>query len=149
MRKTNGKYNYNIESLTREDDLSYYLLGAFITDGCVKVLKDYKYATITSKDEDWLKQIRDILCPEKPIHQRKNNLRNIYILNINNTLMCDWLIAHNCVPAKSRMVELPDIPKQYLPDFIRGCMDGDGSLGTYRCHSKSNGDHIRRNCSFA
>ena len=29
------KYTYNSDVFTNEDDVSYYLLGAFMTDGCV------------------------------------------------------------------------------------------------------------------
>lgn len=147
MKKKNGKYNYNIEAFTNCDDISYYLLGAFITDGCVSDCKTYKVATISSKDEEWLQTIRDIICPDKPVHNRNDG--KIYVLQVNNTLICDWLIAHDCVPNKSRTVTFPQIPKKYLADFIRGCMDGDGSIGTYNCFSKSNGYHIRRNCSIS
>jgi len=30
------KYKYNIRTLTNENDISYYILGAFMSDGCIR-----------------------------------------------------------------------------------------------------------------
>src|ERR1700677_3649674 len=50
-------YNYNTSVFTNENAISYYLLGAFITDGSVR--KSGNRVEITSMDKEWL----TILCP--------------------------------------------------------------------------------------
>jgi hypothetical protein len=119
---------YNLKTFQNEDDISYYLLGAFITDGCVSVLPTKKQAILASKDEDWISLIRDFICPEMPI-KHQNNCSKIVICN---TKIADWLISKECVPHKSLTVKFPNIPEKYIPDFIRGCIDGDGTLGMYK-----------------
>jgi len=47
------------------------------------------------------------------------------------------LICLGVVPRKSRILECPDVPTQYIPDFFRGVMDGDGSVECGR-HNRIN-----------
>ena len=35
-------------------------------------------------------------------------------------------------PAKSKILEEINIPKEYFWDFLRGCIDGDGSIGVFQ-----------------
>lgn len=128
------KYTYNVDVFYNEDAISYYLLGVFMTDGCVfkhtKYSKSYR-ANIVSKDEDWLISIREIICPQLYIARKK---KNIFELRIYNQEIVNWLISKGCVPRKSLVIQMPQVPSQYLPDFIRGCVDGDGciSISNYK-----------------
>jgi len=129
MRKcTPQKYNYNFQTFYKEDFLSYYLLGAFITDGCIYISKDRpnkKCIDLTSKDKDWLEIINKYICPDKPILKHG---KNCYKLTCYSTELANWFISKGCGPRKSLIVNFPNIPIQFLSDFIRGCWDGDGSL---------------------
>lgn len=118
---------YNLQTFLNENEISYYLLGAFITDGCVSILPTKKQAILASNDEDWLSLIRDYICPEMPV-KKQNNCHKLVICN---TQIANWLISKKCVPHKSLTVKFPTIPERYLPDFLRGCIDGDGTIGTY------------------
>lgn len=121
------KYKYDLSAFYAENDVSYYLLGAFITDGNVSLRKgkpNAKSCSIASKDKNWLELIRDLICKDLPI--RYNN--RCYVLDIYSTELGDWFISKGCVPNKSLIVKMPTVPMVYLPDFIRGCMDGDGSI---------------------
>src|ERR1019366_94122 len=123
-------YKYKLETLTAENDISYYLLGAFITDGCIHVAKTKKSpisASIASCDYDWLELIRKQLCPKKPIIKTETCFRTFYTYK----KMTDWFIDHGVLPNKSLTCKVPNIPEQFIPDFLRGCIDGDGSLGLY------------------
>jgi hypothetical protein len=119
--------NYNTQALLNNDDISYYLLGAFITDGCVS--KKNNVVTITSVDQDWIKNIANILAPNNNIYLYK---KKYYQLNLCNKEIKQWFIENCCVPNKSLTVQLPNIPKKYISDFIRGCIDGDGTLSLYK-----------------
>jgi len=119
------KHNYNLDLFFNEDDISYYLLGALIADGCVN--NKTCRITLTSADLDWIELIKNMICPTIKLEM----VGNSYRININSKQLKTWLIDHRCVPKKSLTVKFPIIPNQYLPDFLRGCIDGDGSLGRY------------------
>lgn len=107
-----------------------------MTDGCVHQSKDRpnrKSATLTSKDKDWLEAVNQYICPNKPL--LKHGL-NCYRLMYMSTSMADWFISHGCGPRKSLTLQFPKLPEQYLPDFIRGCWDGDGSLSFTKSGNK-------------
>lgn len=118
------KYIYNLNTFLKKDGASFYLLGAFLTDGCVDGAYKIKLA---SKDYNWLVDIKNLICKDLPI----SNDRGTYVLKIYNKQIVNWFISYGCVPHKSLVVNFPKIPKKYLPDFFRGCLDGDGSLGSY------------------
>lgn len=122
------KYQYELETFYRGDAISYYLLGAFMTDGCVSIDSKTKTKGITSlhsNDKDWLELINAYICPEKKIVPFSENC---HALIINSIELAHWLIDQGCTPAKSLTLQFPNIPTEYLIDFIRGCWDGDGTL---------------------
>ena len=125
-----AKYTYNINAFLHEDAISYYLLGAFMTDGCIHTVKSrqsVRYATFDSSELDWMIKLRDIISPNHTIFKERTTHR----LAIHNNTITDWLISKGCTPRKSLTLQYPKIPDEYLPDFLRGCWDGDGCIGTY------------------
>ena len=122
-----SKYTYNEELFKNPSELTYYILGVFITDGCID--KRLSSANLCVKDLKWLTDIKNIICPEKPIHNDKN--RTTYALHIHNKCIINWLIANQCIPAKSLIVKMPNIPQKHLSHFVRGVIDGDGLVGYY------------------
>lgn len=140
------RHKYYLETFFKENNLSYYLLGVFYSDGNVRVLPGNKgRAQIGSKDYDWLVDINNYISPEKPIEKG----RTCYLATYNSIEITNWLITHGCIPNKSLTLEIPPIPEKYIPDFIRGCWDGDGTLGIYRRMSKTQGyETTRVSCSI-
>lgn len=136
----NNKYEYNTKTFTKEDDISYYLLGAFITDGNVSfntshsASKKYYSCELKSADHDWITQLSEI-CGKNLSLKKANNSKCLR-LRIHNTIIGEWLIANECIPNKTLKVKFPNVPNTYLADFIRGCWDGDGSLSYFK---RSNG----------
>lgn len=105
-----NKYKYNLQTFYNLDHISYYILGAFMTDGCVYISKDRpnrKYVTLTSKDKDWLEIINLYICPEKPI---LNHGKNCFRLMYCSTELAEWFISHGCGPHKSLTLKFPQIP---------------------------------------
>lgn len=45
-------------------------------------------------------------------------------------------------PAKSKIIGQLDIPDNYFADFLRGCIDGDGSIGIFK-HPESKHPQLR------
>ena len=122
-----NKYTFNKEIFLLENDLSFYLLGAYMTDGNINDKKHHISFSLSSIDEDWLINIRNIISPEKPIYQDKE--RKCYTLATSNIDVINWLISYGCTPNKSKTLKIEkEIPDEYKRDFIRGVLDGDGSI---------------------
>jgi hypothetical protein len=140
-----NKYTYNLDIFRIDSEISFYLLGAFMTDGCVKIYPKRKLVTLVSKDKDWLEIIRDIIAPNLPI--APVNGSNCFILNLTCTELANILISKGCTNAKSFTLKFPDVPEKYLPDFVRGCIDGDGCIGQYKyVVSKNNKTYLHNVC---
>lgn len=117
------KYNYNLKIFQTKDDIFYYLLGVFFTDGNIFSKDKTHLIQLTSKDIDWLKILQqELKCALYPTKDGHGNLA------IRSKECCEILIENGCLPKKSLTNKLPNIPSNYLPDFIRGCIDGDGSI---------------------
>lgn len=129
------KYKYNLDIFKKEDDLSFYLLGSIITDGCIVSKKDKaRRVSIDSKDVSWLNAIASLIDP----NLKTRETQGAYRLDINSTELCEWLYKWNCGMRKSLTVTLPNIPTQYFADFIRGCVDGDGSISQCKYEKNKN-----------
>lgn len=126
------KFKYNEDVFLNEDNISYYLLGAFMSDGCVYILKgtENKLVSLYSNDKQWVDDINELISPNKPLFiQRKT----CYFVQYSSNNIADWLIKNNCVPKKSSVLQFPpNIPKEYIGDFLRGCWDGDGSISFHK-----------------
>ncbi len=120
------RYTYTPQSLTQENDISFYILGLYITDGNIHGNE----AGISSIDVDILEKLRDLICPDKPLHKKKDS--NCFRFRASNAEVVNWFIKWGCVPNKTKIVNFPNIPSQYLPSFIRGLIDGDGSIALYK-----------------
>jgi hypothetical protein len=96
-----------------------------MTDGCIQVNgKSSWIITLSSKDEDWLQLVREYICPEMKMGQGNQ----VKLLSITDKKIGEWFISKGCIPRKSTILEYPDVPQQYFSDFLRGCIDGDGSI---------------------
>lgn len=131
-----NKFTYNLDTFYNETAITYYLLGAFMTDGCIYISKDRpgrKTVTLTSKDKDWLEIINQYICPEKYLLRHG---KNCYRLSYYSSELANWFISKGCGERKSLTLQFPTIPSEYLIDFIRGCWDGDGSLSFTKSGNK-------------
>lgn len=115
------KYPIHKDVFLNEDDLSYYLLGAYMSDGNIFDKPRDKKFSLSSRDVDWIKEIRDIISPSRPITKRGE-------LTVYDVDLVEWFKAKGCGPNKSLTLAMPKIPHRYLPDFVRGYFDGDGSV---------------------
>lgn len=119
-------YDTNFDIFLKEDATSFYLLGAYMTDGNIINSYGSRTARFAVKDQSWVENIRDVVSPKRPVYFTKNGL---YQLNLNGQILVDWFIKWGCVPNKSLTLSLTKpIPDEYFYDFLRGVIDGDGSI---------------------
>lgn len=107
-----------------------YILGYICADGNIawNQAKGYYSLTVTAsdKDKDHLEKIRRIFKSTKPLLYGEST--NSYRLIVNSKTICRKLMSLGVLPKKSLILKFPKIPSQYVKDFIRGYVDGDGSL---------------------
>ena len=133
----NQKHNYNLDVFYREDALTWYLLGAYATDGCIwgAPKQTPNHIVLSSNDADWLSAIRDLVSPVKQLTRCQSS--RCWQFRIHSVELATWFISKGITPRKSLTLKFPDVPSQYLPDFIRGCIDGDGTIIFNKKRSKT------------
>ncbi len=128
--KKNTVNEHFFKKFTREMS---YILGFVFTDGNVSYKPEESRWTLTitqsEKDFSHLERIRNILGSSKELLYSPKT--KSYRLTVANRIICEDLIKLGVIPRKSLVVDFPDIPKEVLPDFIRGVIDGDGSISYF------------------
>jgi len=141
---TNIKYNFNKDFFeTIDTELKAYWLGFLFADGNVFLPKS-KYEEgktkggrlevgLKAEDDYHLGNLINDINGNQPITYRDVKLNNkLYPscrIQIHSIKMANDLIAHGCTPNKSLTLEFPNhLPKEFLPHFIRGYIDGDGCV---------------------
>lgn len=127
---------YNTDFFRNKTADYYYFLGAALTDGCISVKDDNGNLrfTFSSKDLDWVQDLQKLsggnIYPA--------TYTDCHILTINHQTIARTLLNDGCIPNKSLTLRLPTtIPDECFFDFLRGCFDGDGSIGFYTTKRKA------------
>jgi riboflavin synthase alpha subunit len=124
------KHSVNENFFDEWNDDSAYILGYIFADGCVSwnPRRGYQSLTITAseKDSSHIETIRKTISSTKPLLYSEKT--KSYRLIANSKKLCMKLMKMGIVPRKSLIVEFPDVPKKYLRHFIRGVIDGDGTV---------------------
>lgn len=108
-----------------------YAVGIIATDG--NLSRQPGRLTLVSKDTDLLHTLRqclDLMAPMRP-HRSGYGGGPCYHIAWSDRPFYDALLALGVTPAKSRTLSALLIPDDYFADFLRGCIDGDGSIITY------------------
>lgn len=133
------KYTYNKHYFKNIDtEEKAYWLGFLFADGCINEKPKSKVLEIILAEEDkehLNKFIYAIEGNQEPkLKQVKLNGKtyNSYRLSICCTELCNDLIKLGCLPRKSLILEFPkySLPLNLYKHFIRGYVDGDGSIST-------------------
>ncbi|MDF1536216.1 MAG: hypothetical protein P1S46_06910 [bacterium] len=131
-----------------------YVLGALATDGNIsKVptrganakIRRRKILSFAQKEPELLGKILDLMCSNaKIIFQKERKYEHttagaIYSFTIYNDTIFDRLVELGISERKSLNIKFPNVPEPYVRHFIRGCWDGDGSIGKHganSCHAR-------------
>ena len=120
-----------------------YVLGFFTADGnMIKNKRGAHFISIEITDKDILEEMKKAIGSNHKISIRKNQFpeKDSYRLQIGSKVMFNDLLKLGITPNKSKTIDLPEIPKNYFSDFLRGYFDGDGciSFGTYLRKDRNN-----------
>lgn len=112
-----------------------YYLGLLFTDGSIN--PDYKEnrapmirIELVETDMNILERLRKDLNSESELVRNKRASREhaTYCFGLRNRKMANDLAKWNIIPNKTYEVDEIIIPENYKTDFLRGFIDGDGSL---------------------
>lgn len=104
-----------------------YIFGWIMSDGCLKKEgrnKNRHAVRITSNDKEIIEWMHGVMCVGNRIYVQGKN----YSIKYRNLDGIAFMIEHNLKERKSLDMQFPLIPDEYLPFFIRGYFDGDGSV---------------------
>lgn len=109
-----------------------YIIGLLTTDG--NLSKDGRHITIRSSDIQLLKTFQKCIGLPYKITQTRNEKwakKPCYRIQFSNVQFYRWLLKIGLFPAKTYTIGKLNIPDIYFRDFLRGHLDGDGSINTY------------------
>ncbi|HWQ11626.1 MAG TPA: hypothetical protein VNL77_02435 [Roseiflexaceae bacterium] len=106
-----------------------YVLGLWWTDGCMRVKQNtgaYEIE-IASNDREHLIHVGDLIGGKYHLRKVAEDGSTFKITFCSREMYRD--IEHlGGSPRKSRTIGFPDVPATLLPHFVRGVVDGDGTL---------------------
>lgn len=109
-----------------------YVIGLLVTDG--NLSKDGRHITLRSSDTDLLETFKFCLNINNSINQTYDNgfgKKPSYRIQFSNAQFYRWLLTIGLSPAKTYSIGEVKVPDQYFRDFLRGHLDGDGTILTY------------------
>ena len=106
---------------TWSDDLAW-LLGLIWSDGCLKG----DSVEVVSKDLDLIEAIVALIGQEGGVKKKKG--KEAWYVFFTSREAADWLRSLGLTEAKSFTAPFPSLPPAYEAAFVRGLIDGDGSV---------------------
>lgn len=126
IQSQNGrKYHINEDYFKTWSRNMAYMLGFWFADGCIYRGRMFDI-TVHAKDKYIIKKFADELEYEGHIYDYVD--RQACRINFSCVTIYNDIVALGGKECKSLDITFPNIPKQYLPDFIRGYFDGDGCI---------------------
>lgn len=132
IQEANGNVNYtlNVDFFRTPSHNLGYLLGFLAADGTVHMKENMICLELQQSDKEILGKLRIVIGNNRPISEytTKRGYKNSKLYFYNREVK-DILKTYRIVPNKTYddYFGFPDkLPKEYLPDYLRGFTDGDG-----------------------
>ena len=119
------KYHINQDYFKSWSHNMAYVLGLWFADGCIYGGKMFDI-TLHNKDKYILKKVAEELSYEGQLYDYVD--RQAARINFSCVVIYNDIINLGGKENKSLDMNFPNIPKEYLSDFIRGYFDGDGCV---------------------
>lgn len=131
-RKKNRLMNEKFFSIIDSAEKSYFL-GLLFADGSVVLNSErapYVSLELVEKDKEILEIFRSLLnCQNDLYYNKRDNRENgTYTFGVRSQLLADDLAKFNIIPNKTYETTQVIFPENFLIDFLRGYIDGDGSI---------------------
>src|SRR3989344_4285004 len=109
-----------------------YAVGLLTTDG--NLSKDGRHIEFTSNDIDQIETLKTCLAVHNRIARKRSGFTgklSSYHIQFGNVILHRWLCTIGLMPNKSKIVGELKIPNEFFFDFLRGHLDGDGTIRKY------------------
>lgn len=121
----------------------FYAIGLLATDG--NLSKDGRHLNMTSKEKEMIITFKMCLEIDNKIGRKTrggSTVKKYFQVQFGDKNFYSFLLSIGLTPAKSKTISQLDIPDNYFADFLRGCIDGDGSIGIFK-HPESKHPQLR------
>lgn len=127
-----SKYSFDLSFFKSWSPEMAYVLGYFTADGCLreykrKVVPTHYSLNFSSKDRDLLEQVAPLLG-DAPIRKTSPQGNTIWYLDVPSRELGRDLLALGLRPRKSLTLKKVTVDSAYFWHFLRGYMDGDGTV---------------------
>ena len=127
-RQNIAKFNQDVFSKIDTEENAYWL-GFLYADGYIGTKENNIELSLKSDDIHHLEKFRDFLNFSEDKHIFQNEIR--CRISFRNSKTKQDLIDLGCLPRKSLVLTFPNkkqVPSYLIPHFVRGYIDGDGSV---------------------
>lgn len=110
-----------------------YAVGLITTDGSLS--KDGRHFDFTSNDKDLIETLEKCLGLKNKIIQKRSGYTgklSSFHIQFGNAILYRWLQGIGLMPNKSKNLGALLIPDEYFFHFLRGHLDGDGTVRKFR-----------------
>ena len=114
------------KNLNIEGPNLWYLIGLIASDGCLS--PDGRHIDITSNDYEFLAELKIATGLNNKIGVKQK----AYHIQFANRNFYDFLVSIGLTQRKSLTIGALKIPKRFFVDFLRGLIDGDGSIRSWK-----------------
>ena len=109
-----------------------YAIGLITTDG--NLSPDRRHFDFTSNDIKLIETFKSCLNIKNKIARKKSTYTNKYSsfrIQFGNVTLYKFLLGIGLMPNKSKRLKSLKVPDKFFFDFLRGHLDGDGSIKKY------------------
>lgn len=120
-----------------------YAIGLIATDG--NLSPDGRHISFSSKDYELACIYRQCLGLDNKIGLKArggSHNKNCFVVQFGDKNLYEFLNSIGLQSAKSKTLARVEVPDDYFMDFLRGCIDGDGSI-TISKHPESRQPQLR------
>ncbi len=110
-----------------------YVVGLLAADGCLSV--DGRHIDFTSKDLEMVEIFKNYLNLTNRITKKTRSIeqrKRYFHIQFGDRNFYEFLLGLGLTPRKSKTIGPLKIPRKYYADFLRGCIDGDGNIQTFK-----------------
>ena len=119
-------YKINYDFFNKDSEEYWYFAGFIASDGYIS--DERVELALNKKDEEILKRFQKLICPDKPLYEKSaTNSKKLTIHSKQIAKHFKYLFSMT-TNNKHKEMKFPDVPDKYLKDFVRGLMDGDGTI---------------------
>ena len=123
-------YSLNEEYFNYESHNMAYILGFIAADGTIREKTNEIKITLSSIDKELLEKIKEEINSGRPLREYcDNNGYSKIELDFTSPIIKEKLKEYGIVPNKTTLLKPPyQLDEKFIPDYIRGYFDGDGSI---------------------